>query len=65
MIRNYFEHYSYKIKHWFFKWELDSEKDLTLTVAKFVHLVKYKEHTIIRFGDNKQYTEAPKYVIEK
>ena len=42
----------YRAKHWFFKWTVDDEGDLTLTVAGVMNLTKYKEHTCIRWCKN-------------
>lgn len=61
-MRKHFSYYAYKFKHWFFKWDLDDEKDLTLTVAGFIHLIKYKEHTVIHFGDNHLFSPAPENI---
>lgn len=52
----------YQFKHWFFMWQLDDDNDITLTVCRFIHLTKYKEHTIIRFGKNKGCKQAPKFI---
>lgn len=51
----------YKFRHWFFKWNQDEEGDIVFSVAGVIHFVKYKEHTIVKFGKF-GYTEAPKYV---
>lgn len=53
----------YKFKHWFFKWNVDEEKDLVFSVCNVIHFIKYKEHTVIKFG-RKQYESAPKYIKE-
>lgn len=51
----------YKFKHWFFSWNVDDEGDITFSIAKVIHLTKYKEHTIIRYG-KLNYQPAAKYV---
>lgn len=54
----------YKFKHWMFSWHVDAENDIVFSVAKRIHFVKYKEHTIVQFG-KREYAVAPKYVLDK
>lgn len=51
----------YKFKHWLFSWNQDEGGDIVFTVVKILHFIKYKEHTIIKFG-KMNYQPAPKYV---
>jgi hypothetical protein len=52
----------YKIRHAIFKWVEDEEGDLALVVCGFLVLLKYKEHTIVRFdGQSSRYRAAAKY----
>lgn len=53
----------YKFKHFVFSWNQDEEGDIVFSLCKLVHFIKYKEHTIVKFG-NKGYQPAPKYVKE-
>lgn len=52
---------SYKLRHWLFSWNVDEEGDIVFSVAKCIHFIKYKEHTIVKWG-KRGYAEAPKYV---
>lgn len=52
---------SYKFRHWFFQWNMDKEGDIVLSVAGVVHFLKYKEHTIVKWG-KQDFVKAPKYV---
>lgn len=54
----------YRFKHWLFSWNQDEEGDIVFSIAKTIHFIKYKEHTIIRFGKY-DYKEAPKYLISE
>lgn len=51
----------YHIPHTLFKWTQDEEGDICFRLFIVFHFVKYKEHTIFRFGfiDMKN---APKYI---
>lgn len=53
--------FSYKFRTWIFRWNVDEGGDLTLSIARYIHLTKYKENTIIRFG-RKDYKPARKHV---
>lgn len=40
--------WSYKFRHWFFRWIVDVDGDVGLTLCGgLVTFVKYKEHTIV------------------
>jgi hypothetical protein len=52
----------YRFRHWFFQWRLDSEGDLALVVANRIALIKYKEHTIVKWVNGRSMKEAPKYL---
>jgi hypothetical protein len=54
----------YKIKLKMLKWNLDNEGDITLSVCNILHMTKYKESTIFRFG-RKNYRPAPKHITVK
>ena len=51
----------YRFRHWVFQWKVDNEGDITLTICQVLNMTKYKEHTVIRWG-NKNYADAPKWV---
>lgn len=51
----------YQFKHWFFRWNVDDDGDIVLSVASILHFIKYKEHTLVKFG-RLNYAEARKYV---
>lgn len=53
--------FSYKLRNFLFAWNLDEERDLTFSVCKVIHFIKYKEGTIVKFG-KKEYLPAPKYL---
>ena len=58
---------SYKFKHWAFRWNCEAEQDgssIVFTLFNHIHFLKYKEHTLINFGQPSKfnYTEAIKYV---
>lgn len=58
---------SYKFKHWAFRWNCEAEQDgssIVFTLFNRIHFLKYKEHTLIKFGHPSKfnYTEAIKYV---
>jgi hypothetical protein len=55
---------SYKFRHWLFAWNVDSEGDIVFSVANVLHFVKYKEHTIVKWGKQQGYSQAAKYVRE-
>jgi hypothetical protein len=40
----------YHLKHDAFKWNQDSEGDITFRLFWVFHFTKYKEHTIIKVG---------------
>lgn len=48
-IRNKLSVLSYRFRHWLFSWQLDNDGDMGLLVAKALFLVKYKEHTIVKW----------------
>jgi len=50
----------YKLEHKALRWVQDEEGDLGLEILGVVTLVKYKEHTIVKWFKN--YERAPKYV---
>ena len=52
---------SYKLRHWLFSWKQDEEGDIVFSVVNRLHFVKYKEHTIVKFG-KMNYSNAPKYL---
>jgi hypothetical protein len=49
----------YNIKRKLFKWNLDSDNDLMLSICGIIHLTKYKDTVLFSFG-NVPRTEAPK-----
>lgn len=51
----------YKLRHFLFSWKQDEEGDIVFSVASILHFIKYKEHTIVKFG-KMGYEAAPKYV---
>ncbi len=51
----------YKFRHVVFSWNQDEEGDIVFSVAKVIHFIKYKEHTIVKFG-KQGYEQAAKYV---
>lgn len=51
----------YKFKHFMFKWNKDADGDIVFSVFGILHFIKYKEHTVIKFGI-KNYEQAPKYI---
>lgn len=53
---------TYRFKHWFFQWKLENEGDVALVIAGRMALVKYKEHTVICFGNFSHWRDAPKYL---
>jgi hypothetical protein len=59
-IPHMFRFLSYKLRHWLFRWTVDGENAITLTVLNRLNFTKYKEHTIVRWGRN--WKRAPKYV---
>lgn len=50
----------YKMTHAAFRWVMDEDGDIGIEIFRLVTLLKYKEHTIIKFG--KKYENAPKYI---
>lgn len=52
---------SYRFRHWLFAWKIDDEGDLVFSVGKVLHFIKYKEHTIVKFG-KQSYVDAPKHI---
>ena len=54
---------SYKLRHYLFSWSMDDEGDIVFSVAKRLHFIKYKEHTIVKVG-KMDYKSAPKYLKE-
>lgn len=53
----------YQFTHWAFKWVQDSEGDIGFQMFGIITAIKYKEHTIWKFGRT-NYDDAPKYVID-
>jgi len=53
----------YRFKHWIFQWKQDDENDIAFVIANIITFVKYKEHTIVKFGKNTMRI-ADKYLIE-
>jgi len=47
---------------WFFTWMLDEDGDIALVIARRLAFVKYKQSTLIRFGNFSRWREAPKYL---
>lgn len=60
-LQAFYMHKSYLFRHWLFSWKQDEEGDIVFSVANSVHFIKYKEHTIVKFG-KMNYAKAPKYV---
>lgn len=56
-----YEIISYRIKNYIFSWNVDSDNDITLSVLGVMHIVKYKEQTIVYFGKKGGLLPAPKY----
>lgn len=55
---------TYKLKQFFFNWNSELEEDggsIVFTFCKVLHFVKYKESTLICFG-NGRFQKAIKYV---
>lgn len=54
----------YAFIHWVFRWNAETEQEggsIVFTLFNFIHFLKYKEHTIIKFGKDR-YKPARKYV---
>lgn len=52
----------YKFRHWCFQWKQDEEGDIVFVIFNCIGFVKYKEHTIVKFGKIvKEYISARKY----
>lgn len=60
-IQAFYLHNSYLFRHWLFSWNQDEDGDIAFSIAKRVHFIKYKEHTLVKFG-KMNYVRAPKYV---
>lgn len=56
---------SWRLRRWMFQWKLDDEGDLAIIVFRCIALVKYKEHTVVRFGRFSDWRSAPKYLKEE
>lgn len=52
----------YKFHHWVFKWNQDEDGAIVFSVVGAFHFIKYKEHTIFKFG-KKNYDGAAKYYV--
>ena len=57
----------YKFRHWAFQWNCEAAEDgssIVFTLFNCVHFLKYKEHTLIKFGHPSKFKfeEAAKYV---
>lgn len=59
-LRQKLEMAEYKMTHAAFRWVMDEDGDIGIEIFRLVTLLKYKEHTIIKFG--KKYENAPKYI---
>lgn len=53
------------LKNRIFKWNFDPECDLVFSVCGILHFVKYKEHTLIKWGKQSDHCPAPKYLREE
>ena len=53
----------YRFKHWAFKWNQDNEGDIVFRLVGVFHFVKFKEHTVFKFGLH-QMESFRKYVNE-
>lgn len=49
------------MKEWVFRWVLDEEGDIGLLLFQRILLVKYKEHTIIRWA-SRNFRDAPRFM---
>lgn len=49
----------YHFMHWLFRWTVDEDYVITLTIAGFINLTKYKERTIFRLGS--RFPNAPRH----
>lgn len=57
---------SYHFKHWLFRWDAEAdhpyEGSICFTVCNILHFVKYKEHTLIIWGNNRRFVPARTYI---
>ena len=47
----------YKFMHWLFQWNAEPEEQggsIVFTIAGILHFVKYKEHTIVYWGQGRK-----------
>lgn len=60
-LQAFYLHKSYLFRHWLFQWKQDEDGDIVFSIANRLHFIKYKEHTVVKFGKF-DYQNAPKYV---
>ena len=51
-----------RFEYWFFQWKLDQDNDIVFSICNVVHFVKYKQSTIVYWGRQPMFREAPKYL---
>jgi hypothetical protein len=45
----------YRLRHWLFQWNYcEQDGSIVFTVAGALHFLKYKEHTIVYFGQGRK-----------
>ena len=45
-----------------FKWYIDEDNDIVLSIGNIIHITKYKDSTIISFGKRSDLKPAPTYI---
>lgn len=45
----------YRLRHWLFQWNYcEQDNSIVFTVCGVLHFLKYKEHTIVYFGQGRK-----------
>jgi hypothetical protein len=55
----------FKVRALCFRWVVDSEGDIGLMVVGCVIFLKYKDSTLVYFGNRGRFVDAPKYVRKR